>query len=172
MATTRYTFDPEQSRLWVDARSNLHPINSETRGLKGWVEAAWTADGALDLTAGVRGELQLATDHLSSGNPLYDRELRRRIDARRYPLIEGTIVQVTPGAGAAIYLVEGDLSFHGSTRRFAHEMTITRPDERSITLGGGSVFDIRQFGLKPPSMLMLKVYPEISVRVTLHGTTP
>ena len=36
---------------------------------------------------------------------------------------------------------------------------------------GEYVFDIREFGMKPPSMLMVRVYPEISVRVELHGVT-
>ena len=33
---------------------------------------------------------------------------------------------------------------------------------------GDDVFDIREFGLEPRSMLMIRVYPEISVRVELH----
>jgi len=37
-------------------------------------------------------------------------------------------------------------------------------------LTGEYVFDIRQFGMKPPSMLMIRVYPAISVKVELHGT--
>jgi hypothetical protein len=37
-------------------------------------------------------------------------------------------------------------------------------------LTGEYVFDIRQFGMKPPSMLMIRVYPEIEVRVELYGT--
>ena len=42
--------------------------------------------------------------------------------------------------------------------------------EEGISLTGEYVFDIREFGMKPPSMLMVRVYPEISVRVELHGT--
>ena len=41
--------------------------------------------------------------------------------------------------------------------------------EDGISLTGEDVFDIREFGMKPPSMLMVRVYPEISVRVELHG---
>ncbi len=42
--------------------------------------------------------------------------------------------------------------------------------EEGVSLIGEYVFDIREFGMKPPSMLMVRVYPEISVRVELHGT--
>ena len=40
----------------------------------------------------------------------------------------------------------------------------------AVSLTGDYVFDIREFGMKPPSMLMIRVYPEISVKVELHGT--
>jgi len=167
---TRYTFDSALSCVWVDARSSLHPINTETRGLEGWVEASTRPDGTLDLNVPVQGKLHLSTDRLSSGNQLYDRELKRRIDARRYPLIEGEIVHVTEAGDGAGYMVAGDLSFHGKTRRFEHPMTITVREGSAIELKGDYVFDIREFNMKPPSMLMLKVYPEVAVRVELYGT--
>ncbi len=50
-------------------------------------------------------------------------------------------------------------------------MTIEVHDGSSIALKGERVFDIREFRMKPPSMLMLKVYPEVAVRVELYGTT-
>jgi polyisoprenoid-binding protein YceI len=167
---TRYTFDTARSCVWIDARSSLHPINTETRGLEGWVEASAQPDGTLDLTTPVKGKLQLSTDRLSSGNQLYDRELRRRIDARRYPLIEGEIVSVTEAGRPNDYMVAGDLSFHGKTRRFEHMMTITVQKGSAIELKGDYVFDIREFNMRPPSMLMLKVYPEVAVRVELYGS--
>jgi hypothetical protein len=43
------------------------------------------------------------------------------------------------------------------------------PDDSTIELKGQNVFDIREFDMKPPSMLMLKVYPEVAVRVELYG---
>ena len=66
------------------------------------------------------------------------------------------------------YFVTGDIDFHGKTRTFSHGMQIELHDAE-ITLTGEDVFDIREFGMKPPSMLMVRVYPEISVRVELHG---
>ena len=40
MALTRYTLDSVRSCVWVSGRSSLHPINTETRGITGWFEAA------------------------------------------------------------------------------------------------------------------------------------
>jgi hypothetical protein len=170
VTSPRYTFDSARSCVWVDARSSLHPINTETRGLEGWVEAAAHPDGSLNLGQPVVGRLELPVDRLSSGNQLYDRELKRRIDARRYPLIEGEITGVSATADPTTYLVAGDLTFHGKTRHFEHDMTISVRNDSDIDLTGSYVFDIREFGMKPPSMLMLKVYPEVSVRVELYGS--
>ncbi|HEY6426321.1 MAG TPA: YceI family protein [Acidimicrobiales bacterium] len=169
MGTARYTFDPVRSCIWVSGRSSLHPINTETRGISGWFGAAARDDGSLDLDAPVSGQLELSVDRLTSGNALYDRELKRRMDARRYPTILGEITKVEPGDTPGGYIVTGDITFHGKVRSFTHEMSIDI-DEGAVLLAGDDVFDIREFGMKPPSMLMVRVYPEIAVRVELHGT--
>jgi hypothetical protein len=65
--------------------------------------------------------------------------------------------------------VAGDISFHGKIRSFEHDMEI-QISEDEVSLTGDYVFDIREFGMKPPSMLMIRVYPEIAVRVELYGT--
>jgi polyisoprenoid-binding protein YceI len=168
MALTRYTLDSVRSCVWVSGRSSLHPINTETRGITGWFEAATQADGSLDLDQHVSGELELAVERLTSGNQLYDRELRRRIDARRYPTISGRLTRIAREGPHPGYLVTGEIAFHGKTRTFEHAMRIEL-SENGIALTGEDVFDIREFGMKPPSMLMVRVYPEISVRVELHG---
>ena len=169
MGLTRYTLDSVRSCIWVGGRSSLHPINTETRGITGWFETSSRADGSLDLDQPVSGELQLAVEKLTSGNQLYDHELRRRMDARRYPTIAGRLSKVAADGPHPRYVVTGDIAFHGKTRTFEHDMHIeVRGDAVSLT--GDYVFDIREFGMKPPSMLMIRVYPEISVKVELHGT--
>jgi polyisoprenoid-binding protein YceI len=168
MALIRYTLDSDRSCVWVSGRSSLHPINTETRGITGWFEAATRTDGSLDLDQAVSGELELAVERLTSGNQLYDRELRRRIDARRYPTICGRLTHIAPQGAHPEYVVTGEVSFHGKTRTFEHAMRIELRDD-GIALTGDDVFDIREFGMKPPSMLMVRVYPEIAVRVELQG---
>jgi hypothetical protein len=169
MTPLRFSFDPVRSGVWINARSNLHPINTETHGLEGWVEAAPSSDGSLDLTVPVTGSLELSAERLSSGNGLYDRELRRRIDSRRFPVIVGQITHVTGTDERGRYMVTGDLSFHGRVRTFEHDMSIQVIDDTAIEMRGEYVFDIREFNMQPPSMLMLKVYPEVAVRVELFG---
>ena len=168
MAPTRYTFDSDRSCIWVSGRSSLHPINTETRGITGWFEASGGGGGALDLDGGIAGELELAVHRLTSGNRLYDRELQRRIDAARYPTIVGRLSRIVADGPPPDYVVTGDVTFHGRTLTFQHDMRI-EIDDAEVRLSGEDTFDIRTFGMTPPSMLMVRVYPEISVRVELIG---
>ena len=168
-AQTRYLFDSARSCIWVSGRSNLHPINTETRGVTGWFASSTRADGSLELDQRISGQLELAVERLTSGNRLYDRELRRRVDARRYPTILGRLSGVSANGAPPDYVVSGEITFHGKTLTFAHPMRIV-VDATSVTLCGESTFDIRRFGMTPPSMLMVRLYPEVTVRIELFGT--
>ncbi len=46
-------------------------------------------------------------------------------------------------------------------------MVIRAIDDTTISLEGSSRFDIREFGMQPPRVLMLKVDPEVDIRVEI-----
>jgi polyisoprenoid-binding protein YceI len=87
---------------------------------------------------------------LSSGNRLEDRELHKRIDARRYPTISGVLTGAVSVADDGRFLVQGDLTFRGVTRSVEDYMTLTVVDDHTIRLQGESTFDVRDFGVEPP----------------------
>jgi polyisoprenoid-binding protein YceI len=163
----RYRIVPGRSRVWIEARSSLHPIHTETTGLEGWLDLEVHDGGRVDVAAAPGAHLELPVAQLSSGNPLEDRELRRRIDARRYPTIAGdlTLMQETGEDGR--YLVEGDLTFKGVTRRYEDEMTLEAVDGEMVILAGEKSFDVRDFGMEPPRILLFKVEPDVTVKVAI-----
>jgi hypothetical protein len=65
------------------------------------------------------------------------------------------------------YIVGGDLTFRDTSRSYEDEMTIELPNDSTVTMSGESIFDIRDFGMDPPRILMLKVQPEVTVRVEI-----
>ena len=170
MPVARYRIDPARSRVWIDARSNVHPIHSEADGLQGWLELA-TNDGKVNLEQVPRGHLEFSVENLKSGNPLEDRELRRRLDSRRYPTIAGDLRTMKAINGQSGHLVGGELTFRGVTRAYEDEMTFEGIDVRTVKLTGQSIFDIRDFGMDPPRILMLKVQPDVTVRVEIVAET-
>lgn len=166
---SRYAIVPEESVAWIEARSSLHPIHSETRGLEGYFEAELSDGPLLDTSAPIRGRVELVVERLSSGNPLYDKEMKRRIDARRHPAIVGELTEMKDSEEPGSYSAEGDVTFKGVTRRIQDQMTVTSPCEGTLCLEGEHTFDVRQFGMDPPKILMLKVHPEVSVRVRIFA---
>jgi YceI-like domain len=163
----RYRIVPEHSRIIFEGRSNLHPIHASADGLEGYVELDLGPGGEVDLTKKPLGALSLAVGRLSSGNVLEDRELQRRLDARRYPTIEGVMGHVDRSDDDGGYRVSGEITVRGVARHHEDQMTIRAVDPNTIALSGQSRFDIRDFGMVPPRMLMLKVEPEVEIRVEI-----
>ena len=164
---TRYVFSPERSHMWIDARSNVHPIHSGTDGVEGYLDVALGADGGVAVTASPSGELSLAVDRLRSGNRLEDRELHRRIDSGRFPTIVGVLRKMEPSGAQGMYQVSGDITFRGVTREHEGLLRVSVVDGHTIEVGGTSRFDIREFGMDPPRLLMARVEPEVEIRIDI-----
>ena len=103
---------------------------------------------------------------LRSGNPLEDAELQRRVEGRRYPTISGEVRTASPVEGDGRFRVEGDLTFHGVTNKVIGEVRVTVDGDR-LRIEGEQIFDVRDFGIKPPRILMLRVEPEVRVEIRL-----
>jgi polyisoprenoid-binding protein YceI len=153
--------------VWIDGRSSLHPIHSSTDGLEGYVDVELDDHGSGGTDQPPAGRLSLAVSRLESGNRLEDREMQKRIDARRYPTIEGVLAGMESIGDDGNYRVSGDVTFRGVTRRYEDDMAIGPIDPRTIRLAGAHRFDIRDFGMEPPRILMLKVEPEVEVRIEI-----
>jgi polyisoprenoid-binding protein YceI len=164
----RYRIDPARSRVSINARSSLHPIHTEADGLDGWLEMT-LSEGDVDVGS-FSGHIEFPVEKLTSGKALEDKELRRRIDSRRFPTISGEIEGIKQTDTPGRYLVAGALTFRGVTRRYEDEVAIAVGDASSVSLSGQSVFDIRDFGMEPPRILMLKVEPQVTVRIDVVAT--
>lgn len=157
---------PTRSRVWIEARSNVHPIHTEAGGLEGWLDLA-IGDGRINIDQTLLGHLEFPVVNLKSGNGFEDKELQRRIEARRYPTIVGDLKAMKETNQPMTYVVSGDLTFRGVTRPYEDDMMVDVADDSTVTLSGRSTFDIRDFGMQPPRILMLKVMPEVAVRVEI-----
>ena len=164
---SRYQIDPERSHLWIDARSNVHPIHASTDGLEGYLDIELVPDGGVDLKAGPSGKLSLSVDRIRSGHRMEDRELHKRIDSRRFPTIVGVLNAMEPSVDGRGCRARGDITFRGVTRSYEDLVNISRIDDRTIQLDGTLRIDIRQFGMEPPHVLMARVQPEVDVRVEI-----
>src|SRR5262249_41777036 len=151
---------PARSTVSIEAKSSVHPIHTRTDGLEGFIELAVDGDGHVDLARTPTGRLSLRVDRLRSGNMLEERELRRRIDARRFPTIDGELLDMRWAGDADRYTIRGAITFRGVTKEHEGEMLISFHGN-TVTLVGTSSFDIRDYGMEPPRVLMLRVEPEV-----------
>lgn len=163
----RFRIAPDRSRVFIVARSSLHPIDGQADGPTGFVDAE-IVDGCPHLASGAPMRIELPIDRLKSGNVLYDRELQRRVDARRYPTISGEAQEVSEFAPGR-YRVRGGLTFHGVTQIVDGEVTVRLDGDRSLVLEGEQTFDVRAFKVTPPRILAMRVHPDVKVRIHLEA---
>jgi len=163
-----YDVLPDRSTVWIDATSSVHPVHSELHGVTGFIDVDVTGSGALDFSTAPSGRLELPVDRMSSGNPLYDHEMKRRVQADKFPTIIGELTSMapTPSSGGRSYRVRGDVTLMGVTVGYEGLMSIVAKEDL-VVLEGHHTFDIRDFGVEPPRILMLKVHPDFAVRVEI-----
>ena len=150
--TGRFRIDPKRSTVLIRSTSTVHPITIRSVAPEGEV----TFDDGVGT-----GALVIPVKTLRTGQALQDLELRRQIQARRFPTITATLRALQPGGEA-----EGDISFFGNTQPARGALALgDRGDE--ITIEGEATFDVRDFGFQPPNILGVRVHPEVTVRVEL-----
>jgi len=157
---TRYDIDATQSEVRVEASSSLHGITGHAKGLRGWVD--------LDGTTITGARIELDAERLAWGNPLLDRETRRRIDAGRHPTIVGTMTAPASSENGTAGL-RGTIAFHGVEREVSGSVVVTSPTADAVVIEGEQTFDVRDWGLEPPRLLMLKVNPDIVVAIRVRA---
>lgn len=166
----RFRIVPERSQVWIEARSSIHPIHGQAAGLSGSLDVVFNGDG-LDLSQSPQISVELPVEELKSCNRVEDNEMMRRIDARKYPTIRGVVRDMKPQGDDGRYVVTGDLTFHGVTQTVEGEVTVSRPDDRTVVIEGEHEFDIRDYRVDPPKILMLKVHPEVQVRIRVEAVS-
>jgi hypothetical protein len=164
--SARYTIAHADSWLTFEARSTLHAVHGKTADLVGYIETGWSPDGALGLQPAPKMHVDFAVEQLRSGNDLQDREMWKLIDSKRFPRIAADLRDVRAAPTAGRYTAAGDITLAGRARRYEGELALVL-DGDSVTVDGELNVDIREFGIKPPNLLIMKVEPIVNVRLHL-----
>lgn len=158
-----FVVDPAASAVLVEARSNVGPISFGSMSVSG--EALIEVDGAggAGTLLPVSARMELPVSSLESGNSLYDAELRQRLGERRYPVIRAELREAKPLLEGR-FVAEGDITIHGTTRRLSGTVTLTFLDADTLVAEGREVVDMRDFEIGVPNVLLLKIYPDVTVQ--------
>ncbi|MDQ1358380.1 MAG: hypothetical protein QOG44_2753 [Acidimicrobiaceae bacterium] len=161
----RFRVVPDRSVVLIEARSTVGPIRFGAMGLTGNIEVDMRGD-EISCDSCPTANLVVAVDELRSGNGLYDAELLRRIDARRFPRVALNLQGCTPIGTGDRYRLAAEVTFHGVTRPLRGTVGVKLLSERKLVVTGDHALDVRDFQLPSPTVLMLRIYPD--VRVNLH----
>ena len=165
---SRFRVVPERSAVMINARSSVGPITFGAIGVTGFIEASIAGRRVcppLQPTA----HLEVGVESLRSGNSLYDAELLRRIDARRHPTVSLDLRACTAVGSSGRYQLLGEVTFHGVSRPLDGTVSVAMPSDNRLVIRGEQGVDIRDFGIASPTVLMLRIYPDVVVGLQIEA---
>lgn len=166
--TRRFEVIGERSAVLIEARSTVGPITFGTVGITGSVETT-VQGGEICVAPKAGAHLQIDLSDLTSGNALYDAELRRRIDARRFPLVDLNLRRCQAVGVTGRLRLGGEVTFHGVTRALEGTVSVSLSPAGRLVVTGEEVFDIRDYDIASPTVLMLRIYPDVVVRLHVEA---
>jgi polyisoprenoid-binding protein YceI len=160
----KFRVNTGKSTVKVGLRVNLHPSHIDANALSGVIECEVDDQGNPLLDHPYSAELTLPVEAIKSGNGLQDREMRRRFDAGRYPTITARVTKGEALEGAGRYRAAAQLTMHGQTREISGDVEL-HVDGTTMTIDGQQVVNVKDFGIDPPRLIILKVEPDVDLQV-------
>jgi polyisoprenoid-binding protein YceI len=163
-----FDVSPGRSAVLIKARSNVGPISFATSEVAGSFSAC-VRDHQVEVADILEGQLSVSLKGLTSGNNLYDAELRRRIDTRRHPAAILELKTAVRIDGTSRYELTSSIEFHNVTRTIGGVVSIEVSKDNTLVIRGEQILDVRDFNLETPTTLALKIYPDVWVEMHLEG---
>lgn len=119
-------------------------------------------DDSLTITVGIA--------HMGSGNAKRDLEMLHMFNATNFPLIVGTAKSAALNAlapSAASVDLPLDVTIHGATKSLAAKVSNVSRSDTNLTFEAAFTVPLRDFGLKPPSIMKL-IRVDNEVHVVAH----
>ena len=166
--TSRFRVVSDRSAVMINARSSVGPITFGAVGVTGCIDAAVSARRVCPVPFPT-AHLEIDVQQLRSGNSLYDAELLRRIDARRHPTVSLDLRACTALGSTGRYQLQGEVTFHGVSKPLDGPVSVAMSCEHTLVIRGEQVVDIRDFGVVSPTVLMLRIYPDVVVGIQIEA---
>jgi hypothetical protein len=157
---TRFVIQPQSSLLRVLAHFSLHDL-AVAGEVTGHLEVD-VSSGRLDLASPVSGLVMAALEDLRGDEPRFAPELRRRLDTHRFPKATARLESAVAGSDGQ-YDMTGALSLHGVERQVSGTAAVEVSGTGSLRLQGWMSLDVRDFGIVPPKLLVLKMNPTVEL---------
>jgi polyisoprenoid-binding protein YceI len=166
----RYAVDGRASSLTYEAKSSLQVITGRAEELDGYVQAAWTEEGALLADPAPAMHLEVPVTRLRSGSTIKDQEVWRLIDVERSPTIFAELRSIESLYAPLVYRATGDVTLGGTRKAYAGQLVVAKEGPDAVSVRGDLEIDIRDYGLEPPRALFVRIEPVIVVHLSLVAT--
>lgn len=160
----QFRVNTNQSSVKVGLKVNLHPSHIDANALSGVIECEVDDQGKPRLDQPYSADLSLPVEAIKSGNGIQDREMRRRFDVGRYPVISARVTKGEALEGEGRYRAVAQLTMHGQTREISGDIEL-HVDGTTMTIDGQQVINVKDFGIDPPRLIILKVEPDVDLTV-------
>ena len=158
-------FDSTATRVAFALEATLHTAEGTLPMREGEIR--------VDLEGGTAsGRLVFDATRAATGNEGRDRKMHEEVlESARYPEIVFTLSGMTAaidGTGAGTVTLQGTLAIHGSE----HPFTVTgrvRREGNNVVAEGGFTIPYVAWGMKDPSVFVMRVAKEVAVRFTAVG---
>ena len=148
-----------ESSLTYVLRHPMHLVKGVNRDFECEVDLSDdTVSSVIRVSAGVRD--------FDSGNSSRDSHALEAVEGRKYPKV--IFASRSVKRDSAGYLVAGDLTFHGVTRPVEMRVVPGEAKDR-ITIKGEFSINMSEYGVKPPSLLFIKIKDELTLRFDLSA---
>jgi hypothetical protein len=147
-------------------RSTMHDVHAESREVTGSIEGELDESGAPRFEVAHLARLRVPVESMHSGNRLQDMGMRRRLEPRRYPVIDVAVDGPWQVDGGSSCRAAFRVTAHGRTQSFEEDF-LMRLEEGRLVLEGEHTFDMRDFDISPPRLLALRVQPAVTVRARI-----
>lgn len=164
---SRFRVERASSALLIGTRSSVGPIEFGTTDLTGTAELRLT-DGGIDPEGPAVATLHVPVASLTSGNSLYDAQVQERLEVRRFPTIVVRL-RAARALDGPRWTLSGDLTIHGTTRAMSGYADVEVGDGARLRVRGEQVVDLRDFDIALPSVLKLRIFPDVTVRFHLEA---
>ena len=164
-----------RSRLWVDGTSTVRSFKCQAGALDARVAA--TRPGAVAaLIAGEKAvrtaELIVPATALDCRNGTMNEHMLRALKAGQHPTIGFRITsyETAKGDTALRGTATGELTLGGVTRTIVVAADVAEDAEGTLRITGRHELNMKEFGLKPPTLMMgtMKVNEKVTVGFDLH----
>jgi polyisoprenoid-binding protein YceI len=166
----QFAVSTARSTVDIDLKVNLHPSHITAHGLRGTIDCELDEQGRPRLDAPYAADLSVPVEIIKSGHNLQDREMRRRFDVRKYPEITVKVIHGEQTGSDGAYRATAQITMHGVSRQIEGDVRIA-VDGSTMTVEGEHIINVKDFGIDPPRLIILKVEPEVTVHAKIVATT-